>query len=96
MAKYAKKSNRIKIIYKKLGREKAYGLADHTEVVIDERLKGKKHLEILLHECLHYLYPKASEKEVVEKSIRLTKTLWHEGYRRIDNNEQTPLQDGTL
>lgn len=90
------KNGKISITYKKLGREKAYGLADDFEVVIDSRLKGKKHLEILIHECLHYLYPKASEEEVIEKSIKLTKTLWHEGYRRTDNNEQTPLQDGTL
>lgn len=93
----AKSTNpRIKITYKKLGRERAYGLADYDGVLVDSRISGKKHLEILLHECLHYLYPKASEAEVIAKSIRLTKTLWHEGYRRIDNNEQTPLQDGTL
>lgn len=89
------KSNKIKIIYKKLGRERAYGLADTDEVIIDSRLKGKKHLEIMLHECLHYLYPEASEEEVVEKSIKLTKTLWHDGYRKVDNHDHDKLQDGT-
>lgn len=89
------KSNRIKIIYKKLGRERAYGLADHEAVHIDPRLKGKKHLEIMLHECLHYLYPDKSEEDVIADSIKLTKTLWHDGYRKVDNTEQDKLQDGT-
>ena len=89
------KSSRIKIIYKKLGRERAYGLADHESVHIDPRLKGKKHLEILIHECLHYLYPDKTEEEVVADSIKLTKTLWHDGYRKVDNNDQDQLQDGT-
>ena len=38
---------KIKIIYRKLGREQAHGLASSDGVIeIDERLKGKKHLEI--------------------------------------------------
>ena len=90
------RSSRIKIEYRKLGREKALGYTDSTDVVVDSRLKGKKQLEIILHECLHYLYPEASEEEVITKSVKLTKTLWYEGYRKIDNHDKDPLQDGTL
>ena len=89
------KSNRIKVIYKKLGREKAYGLADHEAIHIDTRLKGKKHLEIMIHESLHYIYPDKSEEDIVADSIKLTNTLWHDGYRKVDNQNDDKLQDGT-
>jgi len=41
---------KIKVIYKKLGKEKVYGFANlgDNEIEIDARLKGKKHLEIML------------------------------------------------
>ena len=88
---------RIKIIYKKLGREKAHGIAESDGVVyLDPRLKGKKALEIVLHECLHILNPQDDEKTIIQKSVTLTKILWKEGYRRADHDESEPLQDGSI
>jgi hypothetical protein len=89
---------KIKVTYKKLGKEKVYGFANlgDNEIEIDPRLKGKKHLEIMLHECLHILYPEAEEDEIVRNSIILTNTLWWEHYRRVDNNNSTTLQDGSI
>lgn len=81
-------------MYCKLGRERAWGQSGDGIVEIDERLKGKKHLEILLHECLHLQFPEADEDEIIEKSIQLTNTLWAQGYRRIDNDTSLHLQDG--
>ena len=89
------KHSRIKIKYEKLGREKVWGHADDYPLKVDARTRGKKHMEIVLHECIHYLLPMASEEEVERISIRLTHTMWHEGYRRIDNDNKTPLQDGS-
>lgn len=87
---------KIKLIYKKLGREKAYGMADSDGVIyIDTRVKGKKHLELVIHECLHILYPMDSEEAIVDKSVTLCKILWKEGYRRVDNSNDVPLQDGS-
>jgi len=86
---------RIKVVYKKLGRERVWGHADEYPLVIDARLKGKKHLEILTHESLHYLFPNASEDEITKKAIMLTNTLWHEHYRRVDDSNEIPLQDGS-
>lgn len=87
---------KIKVIYKKLGREQAHGIAESDGIVyIDPRLKGKKHLEILLHECSHLLNPDDSEEAIIEKSVTLCKILWREGYRRVDNSNDTPLQDGS-
>lgn len=88
---------RIKIIYRKLGKEQAYGISSSDGVIeIDERLKGKKHCEILIHEILHLLNPKDDEKTIIRKSVTLTKILWKEGYRRVDDTNDEPLQDGSM
>ncbi|NBQ16937.1 hypothetical protein EBU24_01330 [bacterium] len=88
---------RIKIIYRKLGKEQAYGLSSSDGIIeIDSRLKSKKHLEVLIHELLHLLNPKDSEEMIIKKSVTLTKILWKEGYRRIDQStDHEPLQDGS-
>ena len=88
---------KIKIIYKKLGREQAHGIAESDGIIyLDPRLKGKKHLEICVHECLHLLYPNDTELAIIKKSITLTKVLWKEGYRRVDDSNDEPLQDGSI
>lgn len=87
---------RIKIVYRKLGREKAHGMASSDGTIeIDERLRSKKHLEVVIHEVMHLLQPEDSEEEIIKKSVILTKILWKEGYRRIDQSDHEPLQDGT-
>jgi len=87
----------IKVKYKKLGKEKVWGLADSQGIIyLDSRLKGKKHLEILIHETLHLLYPEDSEDEIIEKSIVLTNIVWNQRYRRLEEEKKMRLQDGTL
>lgn len=87
---------KIKIIYKKLGREQAYGVADSDGIIyIDPRLKGRKKMEIYIHEIFHLFNPNDSEEEVVEKSVTLTKILWNLGYRQVDNSKHLPFQDGS-
>lgn len=87
---------KIKVIYKKLGREQAHGIAESDGIIyIDPRLKGRKEMEILIHECLHLLYMEASEEEIIQKSVILTKLLWRMGYRKVDNSKHLPLQDGS-
>lgn len=88
---------RIKIIYCKLGKQKVWGFAHSDGLIeIDERLKGKKKLEIIIHEVMHLLNPADDEDEVVRKSVLLTNTLWHEKYRVVDNTNNIPMQDGTI
>jgi hypothetical protein len=88
---------KIKIIYRKLGKEQAYGISSSDGVIeIDERLRGKKAMEILIHELLHLTNPKDDEKTIIRKSVTLTKVLWNEGYRKIDDTIDLPLQDGSI
>ena len=88
---------KIKVKYKKLGKQKAWGLADSDGTIyIDPRLKGKKALEILIHECLHVLWNEEDEEQVVNKSISLCNAIWQQRYRRIEEDKEQPLQDGSL
>jgi len=88
---------RIKIIYRKLGKEQAYGISSSDGVIeIDERLKGRKMMEVLIHELMHLVNPKDDEKTIIRKSVTLTKVLWKEGYRKIDDTIDLPLQDGSI
>jgi len=76
----------MKVVHRKLGKEKADGLAhiDSNTIEIDTRLKGRYRLEITIHEALHILYPTESETAIIRHSKRLTAVLWKEGYRKID------------
>jgi len=80
------KCYKMKVIHRKLGKEKAYGLAhlDSNTIEIDTRLKPKHKLEITIHEALHILYPMESETAIVRKSKRLCAVLWNEGYRKVE------------
>ena len=88
----------IKVLTKKLGKSKVWGQADYGDytIEIDPRLKGKKHLEILIHEALHLLNPTFEEDEVVDQSIALTNLLWKQMYRRVELDNKIPLQDGEM
>ena len=90
------KRKHIKVKYSKLGRGQKWGYAypELFMIEIDVRAKGKKLLEILLHESTHITLPKASESQVERISIALTNMLWKQGYRKIDNDNSEPLQDG--
>lgn len=87
---------KIRVIEKKLGREQAWGQSCYEDycIELDERLKGKKRLEITLHEAEHLIHPKMVEERVIEISILLTDLLWSQGWRRVDEDTSLPLQDG--
>lgn len=81
----------IQILHKKLGRSKfdghnVDGLAykDDRVIEIDSRLKGKDHLETIIHEVCHLQNPKWGELMVQGRSKELSDILWELGYRRVD------------
>lgn len=69
--------------------------ADHETgiIYIDPKCKGIKDLEMVNHEGLHLLCPWLSEEAVIIIASELTRTQWTRGYRRIDADESTELQD---
>lgn len=78
----------MKVRERKLGKEKAWGLAhiDEQLIEIDSTLKARKRLNILIHEALHILNPEWSETKVIRQAGRLTKLIWSENYRRIEKS----------
>jgi len=86
----------MKLVYRKLKRELAVGMCHWDYIELDPRLTGRKHLEILLHEMVHYWFPELSEEDVVKASVDMCRTMWEDGYRKVDNDESEILQDGTL
>lgn len=81
-----KKSKKIKVVERKLGRERAYGqiFMDKGLIEIDERLMGKDKLIVYLHEFTHWLYEEMPENEVVKNSEAMANFLWDNGFRKVD------------
>lgn len=72
----------VKIIHRKLGREKVWGFADSSGLIeIDSRLKGFRYMMYLIHEFMHLRHPDWSEKKVRSESHKFAKFLWKQGFR---------------
>lgn len=80
-------ARRIRVKYRKLFKHNVVGLAYTRKrlIEIDERLRGKQLLEILIHELMHVQNPDWPEEVVVEQSREMAEVLWDEGVRVIDN-----------
>jgi hypothetical protein len=72
-----------KVTYKKL--RKFWGKASeyYNEIELYNKLEGKKHLEILIHEKLHLCFPELDESAIKKHSKALCVTLWGDGYRKL-------------
>ena len=51
------------------------------EIRVEESLKGKKRLEILIHELLHACLPILEEECVDQMGKDIANVLWKDGYR---------------
>jgi hypothetical protein len=67
-----------KVTERKLGREKAMGLADFEtkSIEVDPRQTSKDMLDTLIHEWWHIEFPNDKEKRVAAKSKKLANFLW--------------------
>lgn len=75
-----------KVENKKLGRHKAWGLADagNKTVELDSSLKGYRRLLYLIHEHLHVIHPDYSETKVRRLSSKYARVVWQDGFRRVE------------
>lgn len=80
-----KKDKQPKVIERKLGREKAVGLAHFDEklIEIDPRQKPFEYLETLVHEKYHLQFPKLPEEKILKLGHEMAKLLWSVGYRKV-------------
>ena len=81
----SQKRKRVKVIWRKLGKEKAWGQATVGEnlIEIDPRLGAKRQLEVLCHEQIHLTFPELSEAQVDRAGKDLSDVLWNQDYRRV-------------
>jgi hypothetical protein len=84
----------VKVVWRKLGKERAWGQATIGEnlIEIDPRLGAKRQLEVLCHEQVHLTFPHLPEAEVDRAGKDLARLLWAENYRRVvlDPNAKPP------
>lgn len=85
-----KKKEVHKVIHRKLGKEKAWGLADSDKntIEIDERLTGYRYLLYSLHEHYHLKHPDWSETKVRKESSKTARFLWDLGFRWVDQSKK--------
>ena len=81
----SKRRQKSKVVWVKLGRQKAWGQATIGEglIEIDPRLGAKRQLEVLCHEQVHLTFPEMSETQVDRAGKDLAAVLWAENYRRV-------------
>ena len=74
----------VRIDYRPLGRERAHGqfIPVLNIIEIDPRLKGKKHLDVLIHEGTHFLLQYLEEDAVAKFATDMAEILWADGYRK--------------
>jgi hypothetical protein len=79
------KRSKVKVVWRKLGRERAWGQATIGDdlIEIDPRLGAKRQLEVLCHEQIHLTFPELSEAQVDRAGKALAKMLWAQDYRRV-------------
>jgi hypothetical protein len=79
------KRKSTKVIWRKLGKEKAWGQATIGEnlIEIDPRLGAKRQLEVLCHEQGHLTFPEKGEAEIDRLGKDMANLLWSQNYRRV-------------
>lgn len=79
-----KRHPRVRIVERKLGLDKAWGLYYHGEnlIEIDPRQKNRKYLKTLIHELLHHSCPWMSEYMVDKTARIISEGVWRQGYKR--------------
>jgi hypothetical protein len=74
------------VVHRKLGKERAYGIAytEENTMEIDERLRGYRYMLYLLHEHFHLKHPDWSESKVVKESRKTARFMWQMGFRYVE------------
>lgn len=55
---------------------------ERRSITLCRSLRGKRHLDTVIHELLHAEFPDLDESVVCESATDITNVLWKMGYRR--------------
>jgi predicted SprT family Zn-dependent metalloprotease len=76
---------KTKVVYKRLRTAWGYAYINQNKIALWNKLKdpkyAKKHLEILIHEKLHIMYPDMDETAIERDGKDLSNFLWDQGCR---------------
>ncbi len=88
-----KKPRKVKVVYRPLGREEAWGQAWPTLptplIEIDPRLSPQRELEVLCHEALHVAFPELGEKAIDRAGKIVSRVLLSQNFRRVAQGKHT-------
>jgi hypothetical protein len=100
-----KKPRKVKVVYRPLGKEQAWGQAWPTLstplIEIDPRLSPCRELEVLCHEALHVALPHLTNHPPKSKDYRkgeaeidrigkvVSRVLWSQNFRRVSQGKHT-------
>jgi hypothetical protein len=78
---------KTKIVHRKLGRERSWGLAEPAidKIQLDSRLKGYRYLLYAIHEKLHIMFPMWSETKIHKQASVLARFVWHLKFRKVED-----------
>jgi hypothetical protein len=75
----------LKIRDRKLGKEKAHGLAHAPDLIeVDPSQNSRERLDTVCHEALHLLLPDESEVRIIALANRMSDLLWRDRWRRVE------------
>lgn len=85
MSRRRREKNRLKIVERKLGRERAHGQCWKGEnlIEIDPRQTARGYLNTLIHETLHCIFPAMSESTVNRAASKICRVVWERDFRRL-------------
>jgi hypothetical protein len=72
-----------KVVYKRLRRYWGWAHIEQDKIELYNGLKGKHHLNIIIHEKLHLLFPDHEERAIRKMAKEMANMLWKDGYRKI-------------
>lgn len=76
---------KLKIRDRKLGKEKAHGLAHSPDLIeVDPSQNSRERLDTVCHEALHLLLPAEPEVRIIALANRMSDLLWRDRWRRIE------------
>lgn len=55
---------------------------DNPEILVWDRLKGKKLIEIIIHEMMHGAFPQVAESVIKKNSREMANVIWEKGFRQ--------------
>lgn len=88
----------INIVFKNLGKKRLWAQAifETNTIEIDPRAKGKKLIELGIHETLHLKFPWMTEEAVTDCAVDIVNVLEKMGVHSVDTSNNIKLQDGSF